>query len=67
MRGSGSESGLSRNGTISLLCILLGREEEAVIEALKVSIAFSKEVCHLLCNQKGKLSLLSALSFDLRQ
>ena len=52
--GSGSECGLSRNGTISLLCILLGREEEAVSDALKVSITFSKEICHLLCNQKGK-------------
>ena len=55
----GGEYGLSRHGTTSLLCILLRREEEAVSEALKVSIAYSKEICHLLCNQRGNTIALT--------
>ena len=42
-----------RNGTVSLLNVLLGREEEAVHAALEVGIVYSKEICKLLCAQSG--------------
>ena len=35
--------GVTRHGTVSLLNMLLGREEEAVRAALEVGIVFSKE------------------------
>jgi hypothetical protein len=44
---------VTRHGTISMLNMLLGREEEAVHAALEVSINFSKEICKLLCSQTG--------------
>lgn len=38
---------------MSLLNVLLGREEEAVHAAIEVGIVYSKEICKLLCSQSG--------------
>lgn len=42
---------IERNKSICMLNILLGRDEEAVISALKIDILYAKEVCKLVCGQ----------------
>jgi hypothetical protein len=42
---------IERNKAISMLNILLGRDEEAIKAALKIDMIYAKEVCKLLCGQ----------------
>jgi hypothetical protein len=42
---------IQRNKAISMIHILLGREEEAINSALKIDIMYAKELCKLVCGQ----------------